>query len=209
MSRVLHGLVLAVLLNGGVLAAPTAADEPPPEDLTPRALGCATAVTGALLGGSREEIADIVDGCYIWQQPGVALVATGIWRPAEGDPELWLPDERLRAFLLAQRDLRLEEPFVFPGEPAEGADGLQIEPAVYLLGTDEAQRRLQLYLNNLGTWREMNPGMDFVIPTDEARWPDCAVVFIDSSGPLEFYFNADEHGNLQLAHLIHYYFFSA
>jgi len=51
--------------------------------------------------------------------------------------------------------------------------------------------------------------MDFVIPTDEARWPDCAVVFIDSSGPLEFYFNADEHGNLQLAHLIHYYFFSA
>jgi hypothetical protein len=191
------------------MPAPAAADEPPPEDLALRALGNATAVAGALLGDSRAEITELVDGCYIWQQPGVALVATGIWHPADGDPELWLPSERLGDFLLAQRDLRLAEPFVFPSEPAEGADSLQIDPAVYLLGADEAQRRLQLYLNNLDTWLGLNPGMELIIPEDNARWPDCAVVFIDSSGPVEFYFKADDHGDLRLTHLIHYYFFSA
>lgn len=196
------------------LVSPAGAEEeaqvgPPDPSPASVALGTATAVAGALLADQSEAIADLLGPCYVWQQPGVALVIGGVWESTGEQPELWLTSERLENFLAAQRNLKTEAPFFRPGEPADGADSFYVEPMVCLLDCWRADYRLTHYIGNYYTWIEMNEGMEFIEPPDEALSADCAVVFIDSGGPLEFYFQLNEAGELKLVHLICYDFFSA
>ena len=103
----------------------------------------------------------------------------------------------------------MEAPFIYPREPEEGSDSFSIEPAVYLLDAGQAAERLGKHLENLQTWIDFNQGMEFILPAPECTKPEAAVVFIDASGPIEFYFQSDETGALRLTHLIHFDFFSA
>ncbi|GEM_PF-2107040 len=178
-------------------------------ELSSRALGAANAVAAALLSERPEDICDLLGPCYVWQQPGVALVIHGVWEPDGGQPELWLAPERLMDFLAAQRNLETDAPFVYPGEKGKDVDSFHIEPVVCLLDHWRADYRLTHHLGDYHTWIELNEGMEFIWPAEEDMAADCAVVFIDSSGPLEFYFRLAEDGELRLVHLIHYYFFSA
>jgi hypothetical protein len=178
-------------------------------DLALRTLGLATAVSACWQAGDSGALADVVDGCQIWQQPGVALVIMDTWHPAAGEPDLWLGPDRTRDFLRAQAELRLDTPVLYPRESEAGADGLDIEPAVYLLNAEQAQQRLTQYLDNLDYWIDLNPGAQFIVPSASERRADAAVVFLDGIGPLEFYFQLGADGALKLIHVIHYDFFSA
>lgn len=198
-------IALPALLPNTALAAEGSSDD----NLSLRALGLANAVAGAWQAADSDAVADIVDGCQIWQQPGVALVITETWHPAAGPPDLWLDTNRVQDFLMAQAELRFDEPLLYPREPEGGSDSLDIEPAVYLLDAEQAQHRLGQYLDNLDYWIDLNPGAQFIVPTAAEHRADAAVVFVDSSGPLEFYFQLDADGALRLIHLIHYDFFSA
>jgi hypothetical protein len=210
MRKLILGMFTVLVLTSAAAAEPPQAELPEAvTGVTLASLALATATAGVLLAENPPEGAAFIDGCYIWQQPGVALVITNVWRSAQEDPSLWLAEERLVDFLIAQRDLRWEEPFIYPREPEEGADGFSIEPAVYLLDAGQATQRLDQHLENLLTWIDFNPGMEFILPVAEHAQPEAAVVFIDSSGPIEFYFQSDETGMLKLTHLIHFNYFSA
>jgi len=171
-------------------------------------LGAANAVAGSLIAADPGALGELVDGCCIWEQPGVALVITNRWRVDGPAPELWLNDERLAEFLLAQNNLSQEKPLFAPLEPAEGADSLSLIPTVFILDGALARERLARRVDNLVTWAELNEDAAFLLPQPGDVAVDCAVVFIDSDGPLEFYFEATDDG-LKLKHLVHYYWFSA
>lgn len=208
MRKVIMGIVVALALAGPAAASgPEQAAGNPGWEL--KALAAATAVTGALLAEQPADVAALVDGCCIWQQPGVALVITDVWHPADENPDLWLTAERLQRFLTAQQVLRFEAPFIYPREPEEGSEGLEIEPAVYVLDSEQAAERYQRHFENLQTWIDFNPGMEFILPAAEDTHPDAAVVFIDANGPIEFYFQFAADGETKLTHLIHFDFFSA
>lgn len=205
----IRGLLVLMML-AAMPASPQAVDSAAVDNSGIRALGAASSVAAAILDDESGQPAAAVDGCYIWQQPGVALVITETWQPSAGMPELWLAEGRILDFLQAQADLRFEEPVLHPAEPAGGSDEFSLPAAVYVLDAEQAQRRLDQYLDNLDYWVELNPGMQFIIPAAAECQTDCAVVFVDSQGPLEFYFqDGGEHGGLRLIHLIHYDFFSA
>jgi len=209
MPKSLALLLLLLTVAGVVRPSAWATAEDDADHLALRTLGLATAVAVAWQAGDTGPVAGAVDGCQLWQQPGVALVITETWQPAQGAPDLWLDPVRVKDFQLAQAELRFEEPLLFPRESETGADGLDIEPAVYLLNPEQAQSRLNQYLDNLDYWIELNPSAEFIVPTADECRVDAAVVFLDSRGPLEFYFQHDGDGALKLIHLIHYDFFSA
>jgi len=202
-------MLLSFCLAGLARAADPPALGVPESEPVPaiEALGAANAVAGTLLADDYSVLGPRVSGCSIWEQPGVALVITNRW-PADGAPELWLNDERLAQFLLAQRNLSQEKPLFAPLEPAEGADSLSLIPTVFILDGALARERLARRVDNLVTWAELNEDAAFLLPQPGDVAVDCAVVFIDSDGPLEFYFEATDDG-LKLKHLVHYYWFSA
>lgn len=202
-------LLLLLLISAAYAGDGDAQAEVPRPELSSLALGAANAVAAALLTEQPEAVGDLLGPCYVWQQPGVALVIHGVWSADGEQPELWLTSERLEQFLAAQRNLGTDAPFVYPGEKGKDVDSFYIEPMVCLLDCWHADYRLMHHLGDYHSWIELNEGMEFIWPEDEALTADFAVVFIDSSGPLEFYFQLDEDGGLRLVHLICYYFFSA
>jgi len=175
------------------------------------------AVAGALLAENPAEL-DLVHhgGCFIWQQPGVALAVTGVWQ--EGDePKLYYNPAKLEAFFAALPDYCFEEPFpdwalpgIFPGE-AGNPDEFEVAPAAYLLNGDLAQARLARYYSLYLEQAEFFQSAPLVWDKQlvEALAVDYAVVYIDSAGPLEFYFTRDANGKPALQHLILWNFFSA
>lgn len=190
------------------LGVPTGARAPAEPVPALETLGAANAVAGALLADDYGALGPLVDGCCIWEQPGVALVITNRWQADGPVPELWLDDARLAQFLLAERHLSQEKPLFAPLEPEEGADGLSLIPTVFILDSELARERLTHHIDNLVTWMELNEDAAFLLPQPDDVAVDCAVVFIDSAGPLEFYFQQTDDG-LKLKHLVHYYWFSA
>ncbi len=168
----------------------------------------AVSACATLLAGADAEPGLLAEnGCYIWQQPGVGLVVSGIWEPGTA-PELWYSEDELFDFLIALPDWKYDEPFVYPSEP-ENADEFYVEPQVYLLRGKEANRRLDRYMSGYSTWIEYMGGDESIVPMEEDLFCDFAVVYIDNSGPLEFHFKADDKGNLRLLHLFLWEFFSA
>ena len=149
--------------------------------------------------------------CYLWQQPGVALVITDEWRLKELPPEVWISEAKLQSCFTA--NLKCERPPLRITEEYAvqhgGMDGLYIEPAMYLLDAPAAQERIGMYADGLAAWAEMNEGMEFIMPSAESLTPSCALVYLDSTGPLEFYFVETAEGELSLAHIVCYDFFSA
>lgn len=178
-------------------------------DTAARALGAATALAGHLLNADSAAAAGLADGCYVWQQPGVALVITGQWSAGAPAPELWLDNETLTGLLTAQAGICFTAPFIYPSEAEYGPDGDRIEPVVCLLGADQARQRFQQHYAGYRQWVSLNDGLEFVEP-DLASVDFCqAVVFIHSGGALEFYYTATPDGGLRLTQLFNYSYFSA
>jgi hypothetical protein len=151
--------------------------------------------------------------CSIWQQPGVALVITDAWRLDAPPPEVWLSQARLAAFLATLPHLKRERPPLRISE-AElvrygGTDELYLEPAVYLLDASAAADRLAEHAGSLAAWAAANPDSALLQPPPDSLAPACAVVYLDGSGPLEFYFTQQADGSLSLTHFVFYEFFSA
>jgi hypothetical protein len=209
--RLLITITLFLIL--GLLSAAGDEKEGPkqPEQLTV-ALGQANAIAGTVIAAdagaeARTMASALFEGAYIWQQPGVALVIVEI---AEGWPASRLPDsERLTDFLLAQQQLSLSPPPLYPAEPAEGADSLDVPAIVCLLDSNAAGARLSERNSAYYSWVELNPGMDFIQPSRLSLRVDSAVIMYDSHGALEFYFMEQPDGSLRLAHFIMLDWFSA
>lgn len=152
--------------------------------------------------------------CYIWEQPGVALAITHEWHTNTPLPEVWISADKLGDCLAAMPNLKYERPPLYITEEFAarhgGVDGeLYLRPAVYLLDAPAAAERIAMHADGLQAWAEMNSGMDFTEPSTQSLAPACAVVYLDGSGPLEFYFTQNADGSLSLAHIIFFDFFSA
>jgi len=189
------------------VAQPLEQQAPDMPALTLPAVEAAAHVAAVLLDDSAE--IDVLDdeGCYIWQQPGVALTVTAVWRPGES-PQLWYSDDTVLKLLENLPGLTVDEPIIYPPEPVDELD-FYIEPQVYVLTADASQRRLATYLEHVKLWAKLNGGKGFTFPADEAMQTDIAIVYLDSFGPLEFHFQVGASGKLVLRHLITYDFFSA
>jgi hypothetical protein len=187
-----------------------------PDDQEPRwqyheldAVACSVAVTASLL--AREGLpAELVHpgGCYIWQQPGAALVVRGAWLPGENEPELWYDEGRLYRFLEALPRYSREQPILHPPEELY-SNGQELVPTVHLLDAGLARERLLKHYDSYLLWCSFNEGLDLPQVPAEALQVDGAVVFIDSGGPLEFYYQTTESDELVLTHLFIWDFFSA
>jgi hypothetical protein len=151
--------------------------------------------------------------CYVWQQPGVALVITAEWRLVQAPPEGWAGQAKLTAFLAALPHLKRERPPLRVTEAQLEQYGdeseLYIEPAVYLLDAPAAADRLAMHAGGLAEWAKANAEAESIEPAPASLTPACAVVYLDGGGPLEFYFTQNADGSLSLAHLVFYEFFSA
>jgi hypothetical protein len=146
-------------------------------------------------------------GCYVWQQPGAALVVTDIW--IDGDaPQIWFAEEKVMQLFEHLPELTVGEPVVYPREP-DYVDEFFMEPRVYVLDAEASRRRLATYLSGLETWAGYNEGAGFIIPEEAGMATDIGIVYIDSGGPLEFHFQVGESGRLVLRHFVTFDFFSA
>lgn len=178
-------------------------------DTALKAVSLSAAVTGALLAVEEAPPGILRDGgCYVWQQPGAALVVNALWREGDAKAPLWYSPDRLHGFLKALGNRKWEAPFLHPGE-AGNVDEFYVEPAVYLLTAEQAQFRLNQYKLGYESWISFNEGMNFIRPSKESLRVDFAVVYLESAGPLEFHFRYDEEGRLRLTHLFLWEFFSA
>lgn len=178
-----------------------------PRESELEAIALSAAITGTILSKSNPRAGLLLSaGCFVWQQPGVALSITSIWQDGQA-VELYFNADKFHSFLTAIPDYTKGEPFLHPPEP-DDVDGFYIEPQVYLLSGEQSQARLQNYMRGYNIWVELNGGMEFIQPGEEALLTDFAVVFIDSAGPLEFHFRLEE-GKLKLQHLFLWDFFSA
>ena len=165
-TAILTALLLLPLISASYAGEGEALTELPRPELSSRALGAANAVAAALLMDQPEAVSDLMGPCYVWQQPGVALVIHGVWETDGEQPELWLTGERLEQFLAAQRNLRTDAPFVYPGEKGKNVDDFYIEPMVCLLDYWTADYRLMHHLGDYHSWIELNEGMEFIWPED-------------------------------------------
>ncbi|HES57798.1 MAG TPA: hypothetical protein ENO21_00025 [Firmicutes bacterium] len=164
--------------------------------------------TGAVMLGDLSQIAVLDDaGCYVWQQPGVALVVTDVWQPG-GAPQIWFAEEKLTMMFEHLPGIAVGEPVIYPGEP-EDVDAFHIEPRVFVLSAEVSRRRLATYMDNLETWAGYNEGAEFIMPGEDELATDIGIVYLDSAGPLEFHFQVGEGGRLVLRHLVTFDFFSA
>jgi hypothetical protein len=194
-------------------AAPAPAAEPLEQtapDLPALTLGAVAAAvhTGTVMLGDPSRIAVLDDaGCFVWQQPGVALVVTDVWRPG-GAPEIWFAEEKVTLMFEHLPGLALGEPVIYPGEP-EDVDAFHLEPRVFVLTAGASRRRLATYMDNLETWAGYNEGAEFIMPGEDELATDIGIVYLDSAGPLEFHFQVGEAGRLVLRHLVTFEFFSA
>ncbi len=64
-------------------------------------------------------------------------------------------------------------------------------------------------MDNLETWAGYNEGVEFIMPGEDELATDIGIVYLDSSGPLEFHFQVGAAGRLVLRHFVTYDFFSA
>lgn len=202
--------LLTTLLFSGYCPAREQPLERQAPDLPPLTLPAVTTAVHAaavLLDDSSQ--ATVLDeaGCFVWQQPGVALVVTNMWLPGKQAELLFSPDKAL-AMLKALPGITPGEPIIHPQEQGN-PDEFQLEPRVYVLDAAASQRRLATYRDNLRTWAGLNEGMEFILPDDAALASDIAIVYLDSGGPLEFHFQVGESGRLVLRHVVSYDFFSA
>lgn len=164
------------------------------------------------------------DGCYVWQQPGVALVPTALWLANQETPELWLDKTRLGGLLKDLANYSWDDPPAAPREPQEGSAA--IPPQVYLLDAARARARLAGYDANYDSWARLNsadeqedapqseetaaPAFEPFMPVDDAALAvDFAVVYLTADGPLEFYLQRAADGRLYVRHVIHFSYFSA
>jgi len=181
-----------------------------PEEIPPPtvALGQANSFLAHYVRWDIEPAWDIGAGCYIWQQPGVALTITAQWTLEQPIAELEVLQELGSDFIQAQSNLVSTAPFHYPGEAEYGPDGENTPEQVCLLWAAEAAERYAKHLENYRMWIGFNEGMEFIEP-QTAAGPDAAVVYIHAGGALEFYFAYDQEGNLRLTHLMVYDYFSA
>jgi hypothetical protein len=170
-------------------------------------LARSAAVANALQheSGIPEELAH-PDGCYIWQQPGVALSVTGVTGGPD-EPVLYYDAAKQSALLDNLPAYQSGNPFIHPPEPADGE--FFIEPQVWLLDATESRSRLAEYLQGYSYWIELNPEGSFIVPDAVSLETDAALVFIDSGGPAEFHFQRDDSGELKLRHVFIWDYFSA
>jgi hypothetical protein len=164
-------------------------------------------------------------GCYVWQQPGVALVPTALWREGQSTPELWLDQSRLRGLLLDLSHYSWDAPAPFPSETPE-LYAQPLPPQVYFLNADRATSRLADYYaryqgwvaaNNAGSAESSAPPAaatppafnPFMNVAADALHADFAVVYLTADGPLEFYLQYGAAGRLYVRHMISWSYFSA
>lgn len=146
------------------------------------------------------------DGCYIWQQPGVALSVTGVTGGAD-EPVLYYDPAKVGALLDNLPAYQSGNPFIHPPEPGDGE--FYTDPQVWLLDATESRSRLAEYMQGYSYWIELNPEGSFIVPDAAALETDAALVFIDSGGPVEFHFQRDENGELKLRHVFIWDYFTA
>ncbi len=199
--------VVAIVVSITSLSPATTNDDCHKQDYTLDAIALSAAITGTILSDSVPGAGMLQDeGCAVWQQPGVALAITSVWK--DGRPvKLYFNPDKLHSFLAALPNYICEEPFLHPSEP-EGGNEFYIEPQVYLLDADQSRSRLREYMVGYEMWMGFNESMDFLQPDEQALLTDFAVVYIDSGGPLEFHFRLED-GELKLQHLFLWDFFSA
>lgn len=219
------GLVVLAVLCGlcttyAAGAQAPAGPAPQQQELALRGVCLAAAFCASATGETQLEPQRLAaGGCYIWQQPGVALVPTARWEPGAPPPELWLDAARLAGFLNALPELDFAEPPEFPREE-DLASGKLPAPAVYALDAGQARHRLVRYIHAYEHWVALNTDPQsgagsaaaaewILVDEQAAQAVELALVYLDSAGPLEFYFTRDAEGKLQLAHFFNWYFFSA
>jgi hypothetical protein len=212
--------------TGGPNRKAPGAKDAPANTMALDAATLSVSLTAALLNAA-EVPHDVLhpDGCYVWQQPGVALVPTALWRAGQAAPELWLDEARLNSLLLDLAHYSWDEPAAFPTEEQELA-GPPRQPQVYLLAAARATSRLSKYYASYQSWVELNNPQD----TDSAAPPpgskvpafdpfldvppgalrvDFAVVYLAADGPLEFYLQSGPSGQLYVRHIFSWSYFSA
>jgi len=235
-------IAAAVLLSFMTLTAaqPQVSSSMPPgrpgttltRDTDARTAAALSAVTQCVslveaLRSGAELPADVLhaDGCYVWQQPGVALVPTALWITGQSAPEMWLDSARWSGLLLDLSHFSWDDPASFPTEEQE-LSGQPRQAQVYLLDAERATSRLADYYADYQSWVDLNdagegqsagqppdPGAPAFDPFMEvqaaALRADFAVVYLAADGPLEFYLQRAPSGRIGVRHIIYWSYFSA
>jgi hypothetical protein len=178
-----------------------------PQDAV-RAVGVAAALSAALLEDTPFDSALLSsEGCYVWGQPGVALVPETLWTAGTERPGSLYGAQAAKLLAhLPYADWR--EPIFQPTEQ-DGLAGLPA-PGVYLLDAHAATARLARLADGYHTWLAINNGeLPYPALTDASLSAEFAVVYLDAAGSFELYFQRDAAGSLVLTHIVERAFFSA
>jgi hypothetical protein len=207
-------MTLLALAACGALLALGAAAKPrtatPARDYkTAQQATALAAAAGALLLNGEEAPAELLhaEGCVIWSQPGVALVAGKVYTGGAPVGDVLPYDrERARGLLYALPGARWGEP---PAPREEDYAGGYPPPQAWLLERAQARARLGRYNKGYSTWRS-GAGDPLLGPAPKGSLAvDFAIVYIGQGGPLELYFQREQGGRLRLRHVVYYDYFSA